>query len=154
MMRQETSLARHSFLFRQPITHSDLVLSNARSSCAVVAVGSCLVVVGGRGNSTAQVLDTDRCRVWNLRSFTSYRNGCSMVNAANQVAVIGGFHNPSCATLPLMDKNTWCFRRLCEQHPNECFHSQKGVGCGDVNATTHTCHGKWRDDTCFSCSLL
>ena len=29
------------------ITHSDLVLSNARTSCAMVAVGSCLVVAGG-----------------------------------------------------------------------------------------------------------
>ena len=42
------------------MTHSDLVLSNARSSCAMVAVGSCLVVAGGRGNSTVEVLDPFR----------------------------------------------------------------------------------------------
>ena len=35
--------------------HSELRLSNGRSSCAVVTVGSCLVVVGGRGNLRVEV---------------------------------------------------------------------------------------------------
>ena len=99
-------------------THSDLVLSNARSSCAMVAVGSCLVVAGGWGNSTVEVLDTNRNRVWNLPPFGNHRAGCNMVTVANQVAVISGFGNPSCATFGIIDKNTWCFRRLCEQQPN------------------------------------
>ena len=99
-------------------THSDLVLSNARCSCTVVAVGSCLVVAGGWGNSTVEVLDTNRNRVWNLPPFGNHRAGCNMVTVANQVAVISGFGNPSCATFGIIDKNTWCFRRLCEQQPN------------------------------------
>ena len=103
------------------ITHSDLVLSNARSSGAVVAVGSCLVVAGGYGH-TAEILDTHRNLVWNLPPFGNEREGCTMATVANQVAVIGGYRNPSCATLPLMDKNTWCFRRLCEQQPNGWNH--------------------------------
>ena len=44
-------------------THSEMVLSNPRTSCAVVAVGSCLVVAGGRGNLSVEVLDTNRNRV-------------------------------------------------------------------------------------------
>ena len=101
------------------ITHSDLMLSNARSSCAVVAVGSCLVVAGGSNNSNVEVLGTHHNRVWNLPPFGNDRDGCSMVTVANEVAVIGGWFNPTCATLPLIDKNTWCFRCLCEQQPND-----------------------------------
>ena len=97
------------------ITHSELRLSNARRSCAMVAVGSCLVVAGGRGNSTVEVLDTNRNRVWNLPPFVDNRTGCSTVTVANQVAVISGWGSPTCATLPLLHKHTWCFRRLFEQ---------------------------------------
>ena len=112
-------------------THPELVLSNARSSCAVVAVGSCLVVAGGWG-STVEVLDIHRNRVWNLPPpFVNHRNGCSMVAVANQVAVIGGWENPSCATVPLMDRKSWCFRRLCEQQPNRWYHSFEGLGIRD-----------------------
>ena len=109
-------------------TLSGLVLSDLRYDCAVVAVGSCLVVAGGAWvNSTVEVLDTRRNRVWNLPPVNLPR-GCSMVTAANQVAVIGGWHNPSCATLPLMDRNSWCFRRLCEQQWNGWYHSIEGIG--------------------------
>ena len=107
-------------------THSDLVLSNARTSCAMVAVGSCLVVAGGWGNSTVEVLDTHFNRVWNLPPFGNHRDGCNMVTA-NQVAVIGGVYNFTCATLPLMDRNSWCFRRLCDQHPNGWYQSLDGL---------------------------
>ena len=115
-------------------THSDLVLSNARSSCAVVAVESCLVVAGGCGNSTVEVLDTQHNRVWNLPGLQEQRWGCRMVTVANRIAVIGGWGDPSCATLPLQDKNSWCFRRLCEHHPNEWYHFREGMGIRDVNA--------------------
>ena len=91
-------------------THSELALSNPRSDCAMVAVGSCLVVAGGLGNLSVQVLDTHHNRVWNLPPFVNHREVCSMVTIASQIAVIGGLDNPTCATLPLMDKNTWCFR--------------------------------------------
>ena len=113
--------------------HSDLVLSNARGSCAVVAVGSCLVVAGGHYNATVEVLDTSRNRVWNLPPLDNHRKDCSLVAVANQVAVIGGWGNPTCATLPLIDKNTWCFRRLCEQPRNEWYHCLEGMGIRDVN---------------------
>ena len=103
-------------------THSDLVLSDARDDCGAFAVGSCLVVAGGEDNPTVEVLDTHRNRVWNLPPFASPRRDCSIVTLANQIAVIGGLRNPTCATLPLLDKNTWCFRRLCEQQPNGWYH--------------------------------
>ena len=69
----------------------------------MVAVGSCLVVAGGWGNTTVEVLDTHFNRVWNLPQFGNHRDGCNMVTA-NQVAVIGGVYNFTCATLPLMDR--------------------------------------------------
>ena len=103
------------------ITHAELRLSNPRDCCAMVAVGSCLVVAGGWDNSTVEVLDTNRNLVWNLPLLENPRNGCNMVTVANQVAVVGGWINPSCATLPLMDRNSWCFRRLCEQPRNEWY---------------------------------
>ena len=115
--KKQTGLTLSSF--SSPwMTLSDLVLSNARTTRAVVAMGSCLVVAGGWGNSTVEVLDTHFNRVWNLPPFGNHRAGCNMVTVANQVAVIGGVYNPTCATLPLIDKNTWCFRRLCEHQSN------------------------------------
>ena len=125
--KKQTGLTLSSF--SSPwITHPDLVLSNARSPCAVVAMGSCLVVAGGWG-STVEVLDIHRNRVWNLPPpFGNDRTGYNMVTVANQVAVIGRWENPSCATLPLIDKNTWCFRRLCEHQSNEWYHSLEGMG--------------------------
>ena len=114
-------------------THSELELPNARSSCAVVAVGSCLVVTGGQYNPTVEVLDTHRNHVWNLPPFGNHRDDCSMVTVANQVAVIGGWYNPTCATFPLMDKNTWCFRRLCEQQSNGWYHSLEGMVSRDAD---------------------
>ena len=105
------------------ITHSELRLSELRGSCAMVAVGSCLVVAGRQGHSTVEVLDTRRNRVWNLRPVGNDREGFSLVTVANQVAVIGGWRTTSCATLPLMDRNSWCFRRLCEHQSNGWYHS-------------------------------
>ena len=111
-------------------TQSELRLSNARSCYAMVAVGSCLVVTGGY-ESSVEVLDTHHNCMWNLPPFGNHRVGCSMVTVSNQVAVIGGLRNPSCATLPLLDRNSWCFRRLCEQQPNGWHHSLEGVGIRD-----------------------
>ena len=134
------------------ITH--LVLSNPPDSCAMVAVGSCLVVAGG-SRQTVDVLDTNRNRVWNLPPFGNdhnHRNGCSMVTVANQVAVIGGWSNSTCATLPLMDKNSWCFRRLCEQQSNGWYHSLKGMGIRDADIslfiTSASARKRARPNTC------
>ena len=119
------------------ITQSELRLSNARSCYAMVAVGSCLVVAGGY-ESSVEVLDTHHNRMWNLPPFTNYRNGCSLVTVANQVAVIGGWDNPTCATLPLLDRNSWCFRRLCKQPRNEWYYYLEISGNEDVNVTSRT----------------
>ena len=139
-------------------THSELRLFDARRPCAMVAMGSCLVVAGG-SRQTLEVLDTHRNRVWNLPPLDNHRNGCSMVTVANQVAVIGGWRNPTCATMPLMDKNTWCFRRLCEQKPSGWYHSVEGMGIRDADispfsisasaskrARPNTVHGDKRKD--------
>ena len=96
----------------------------------MVAVGSCLIVAGG-SRQTVEVLDTHRNRVWNLPSLGNDRFDCTMVAVANQVAVIGGGFNPTCATLPLLDKNSWCFRQLCEQQPNGWYHSLEGADIRD-----------------------
>ena len=117
------------------ITHPYLVLSNAPSSCAVVAVGSCLLVAGGPSR-TVQVLDAHRNRVWKLPPFGNRRDDLSMVTVANRIALIGGWYNHSCTTLPLVDKNSWCFRRLCELNPNGWYHALKGMGIGDVTSCT------------------
>ena len=120
-------------------THSDLVLSEPRGSSAMVTVGSCLVVAGGsRQIITVDVLDTHRNRVWNLPPFPNYRVGFTLVTVANQVAVIGGMLNHSCATYGIVDTYTWCFLRLCKQHVNGCFHSRQGMHIGDINATSCT----------------
>ena len=111
-------------------THSELRLSNTRSACAMVAVGSCLVVAGG-DRDTVEVLDTYRNYVWNLPPLSNSRRCCSMVTVANQVAVIGGGRNSTCATLPLLDRNSWCFRRLCEQQSNGWYHSLEGMRIRD-----------------------
>ena len=133
-------------------THSGLRLSNARRSRAMVAVGSCLVVAGGWHNSTVEVLDTHRNRVWNLPPLDNHREGCSLVTVANQVAVIGGYPNPSCATLPLLDRNTWCFRRLCEQQSNGWYHSLEGKGIRDADispfSTSTLARKRVRTNTC------
>ena len=139
-------------------THSDLVLSDPPCSCAMVAVGSCLVVAGQR---TVDVLDTHRNRVWNLPPFPNDRAGFTLVTVANQVAAIGGILDHTCATFGIVDKYTWSFLRLCQQHANGSFHCRQGRHIGDINATscttstsickrmkTNTCHdGKEEDCT-------
>ena len=112
--KDDFSTTASSFPFKTWVTHSDLVLSDPLANCAVVAVGSCLVVAGEH-RRTVHVLDTHRNRVWNLPPFGARLQSCSMVTVSNQVAVIGGIRNPTRATFRLVDKNSWCFCRLCEQ---------------------------------------
>ena len=120
------------------ITHSDLVLSHPRYSCAAVAVGSCLVVAGG-GSQTVEVLDTHSNRRWNLPSIETNVEGCNMVTVANQIALIAGRYNPTCATMPLMGKHSWCFCQLCEQLPNDGWYQfRKGMDIRHVSATSCT----------------
>ena len=128
-------------------THSKLVLSECRYFYTAVPVGSCLVVAGGRDNPTVELLDTHRNCVWNLPSIGRNQDGFSMVTVANQIATIGGLGDPTCATLPLMDKYTWCFCRLCEQQQPHGWrqHVREGMGIRHVNGTscsTSTCNRK------------
>ena len=134
-------------------THSDLVLSKPQLCCTVVAVGSCLVVAGDDG--TMEILDTHHNRVCNLPSLENRRRGCSMVTVANQVAIIGGLENSTCLTLPLMDKNSWCFQRLCEQQPNGWYQQWNEMGrFRDATVATSIDRAEWKDDTCVCCWLL
>ena len=130
--RKDDSLSTVISFSSSWITHSDLVLPIPRAYFAMVAVVSCLIV-GGGSHQTVEVLDTHHDRVWNLPPLVNHREDCTMVTVANQVAVIGGWQIPSCATLPLIDKNTWCFRRLCEQQPNRWYHSLEGLGIRDYD---------------------
>ena len=135
--------------------HSDLVLS-AKHVVLVqgVAVGSCLVVAGGHCR-TVEVLDTNRNRVWKLPPLENRLDGCSMVTVANQVTIIGGSENSTCLTLPLMDKNSWCFQRLCEQQPNGWYHQWNEMGrFRDATVATSIDRAEWKDDTCVCCLLL
>ena len=107
------------------------------TSYAVVAVGSCLVVAEG-DRPTVEIFDTHHNCVWNLPSIGTMENGASMVTLGNQIAQIGGTENLRCPTLPLMDKNTWCFRQLLEQKPHGCFHSREGMGIRGANGISCT----------------
>ena len=95
---------------------SRLTLSVQRPSCAVVDVGSSLLVAGG-DEPTVEILDTYRHRVWNLPVKKAGTLGCNMVAVDNQIALIGGEKHSWCATFGITDKNSWCFRRLCEHEP-------------------------------------
>ena len=103
--------------------HGKLNLSMRRNHHAVVAVGSCLIVMGGSlAADTVEVLDTRRNTVWTFPQLSGPR--CisrSAVVHSRGIAVISGHDNTFCATLSLVDKNTWCFRRLTEQVPSIIF---------------------------------
>ena len=114
--------------------HSDLVLSEPRTVCAAVAVGSCLVVVGAFGR-TELVLDTHRNRVWNLPKFRDRRRPDNMVALADQIVGIVGGKITDSGTLPLMDKTTWCFRKLCDKPLNGWYHFLGRIREGSSNPT-------------------
>ena len=108
-------------------SHNELEISVPRSSYAVVSVGSCLIVIGGFTATTyGEVLDTCRNTVWIIPQQTGLRSGgaCPAVVHSKGIAVIGGSGNASCETLSLIDKKTWCFRRLTEQVPSTIFGSR------------------------------
>ena len=102
--------------------HDKLTLSIRRSFHAVVAFGSCLIVMGGmRAWTTAEVLDTCRNTVWTLPLSTLCHCSFSAVVHSRGIALISGSLIASCETLSLIDKNTWCFRRLTEQMSSAMF---------------------------------
>ena len=110
--------------------HDQLNLSIPRTNHGVVAVGSCLMILGGctsmvLGGSTLaeydEVLDTRRNTVWTVPRPRRPGYIYSAVVHSRGVAVIGG---SDCATLSLIDKNTRCFCRLIEQVPSSLFGSR------------------------------
>ena len=80
--------------------HNYLVLSVARHLHAVVTVGFCLIVAGGK---SAEVLDSKRNVVFNLPDMTTGRCAPSMVSMSDGIAVIGGQNLDSSEALPLID---------------------------------------------------
>ena len=106
--------------------HHKLKLCVPRTSHAVVAVGSCLIVMGGlsTGRYDGEVLDTRRNTMWTIPRSTGPLDVSSAVVHSRGMTLIGGDDNASCATLSLSDKNTWCFRRLTEQVPSRIFFEQ------------------------------
>ena len=112
------------------------ILSTFISSLSGWTTHPDLVVAGN--HRTVEVLNTHHNRMWNLPPFKNGHADCSMVTVADQVAVICGWRNQSCATLRLMDKNTWCFRQLCEQPRIEWYHNLERSGNDDVNDTCCT----------------
>ena len=123
--------------------HDQLNLSMRRCDHAVVAVGSCLIVMGDfLARINAEVLDTRRNTVWSFPQSTGSRYSCSAVVHSRGIAVISGDDNASCATLSLFDKNTWCFRRLIEQVPSTIFGTSRdslrsAQGCTTVLNESH-----------------
>ena len=113
----------------------NLVLGSPRYNHGMVAVGSCLVVVGGSTfedpNSSVEVLDTERNIVWKLPELQGYVFG-----AYNVVAVSTGIisiqvwydededdpdpiSQDSGETLSLVDSNSFCFTRLMALNPGQ-----------------------------------
>ena len=106
----------------------DLGLSVQPDRPAVVAVESCLVVA--QKGTSVKIFDTRRYRhhVWSLPPLEkALTRGFTLLTVDSQIAGIGGRGNPSCATLGLMDKKTWCFCQLREHAPNEWFGMAKST---------------------------
>ena len=122
---------------RRWTSHNEVNLSINRCFHAIVAVGSCLIVMGGIfAPETVEVLDSRRNTLWTFPQLTGSRFSCTAVVHSNGIAVIGGSDNASCATLSLSDKNTWCFRRLTEQVPSTIFGTKTDALPSALEATT------------------
>ena len=80
-----------------------------------------MVMGGFSAAGNVEVLDTRRNTVWTFPRSTGPHSAFSAVVHSKGVALIRGRHNASCATQSLVDKNTWCFRRLIEQVPSTIF---------------------------------
>ena len=97
--------------------HKELILKFPALHTAVVQVGSCLVVAGGKAgnNATVEVLDATKHMCWQLPNLKESEHGCSMVSLLNGIVVIGGFDaTSSCQTISLVDMNSWLFTSLLD----------------------------------------
>ena len=116
-------------------THSELVLSVPSTLNGAVAVGSCLLVLGIYSDTQEsyiiQVLNTShRHHAWNLPYTENNGFSSTLVRIDTKVAVISEFGNPGCVTLSIVDKNSWCFRRLLEQPQRIIDQFRLGLGHG------------------------
>ena len=85
----------------------DLVLSKGRYGHGVAKIGNCVVVAGGCGINSVEVLDPYRHVVWLLPNMTVKRSYCSIAVLSKNIVVLGGQNHASLETLALIDeKNT------------------------------------------------
>ena len=96
------------------LDHLDHSFGVEAFQCTKVVCNGCRGILSGGGRRTlskrGSLGHAKQPWVWNLPPLDNHRTGCSMVTVANEVAMISGWGSPTCATLPLLDKHTWCFR--------------------------------------------
>ena len=85
-------------------TSKDLVLSKRRYGHGVAKIGNCVVVAGGCGINSVEVLDSYRHVVWLLPNMTVARSFCSIAVLSKNIVVLGGRNHPSLETLALVDE--------------------------------------------------
>ena len=86
------------------IMSKDLVLSKGRCGHAVAKIGNCVVVAGGCGRNSVEVLDPYRHVVWLLPNMTMARSYCSIAVVSKNIVVLGGGNHASLETLALVDE--------------------------------------------------
>ena len=85
-------------------TSKDLVLSKGRYGHGVAKIGNCVVVAGGCGINSVEVLDPYRHVVWLLPNMTVTRSDCSIAVLSKNIIVLGGGNHASLETLALVDE--------------------------------------------------
>ena len=87
-------------------TSKDLVLSKGRYGHGVAKIGNCVVVAGGCGINSVEVLDPYRHVVWLLPDMTVARSYCSIAVLSKNIVVLGGPNHVSLETLALVEQDT------------------------------------------------
>ena len=82
----------------------DLVLSKGRHGHGVAQIGNCVVVAGGFGIDSVEVIDPYHHVVWHLPNMTVTRWCCSIAVLSNNIVVLGDESHASLETLALIDK--------------------------------------------------
>ena len=82
----------------------DLVLSKGRYGHAVAKIGNCVVVAGGWGINSVEVLDPYRHVVWLLPDMTVVRSYCSIAVLSKNIIVLGSGSHAALETLALVDE--------------------------------------------------
>ena len=82
----------------------DLVLSMGRYGHGVAKIGNCVVVAGGCGIHSVEVLDPYRHVVWHLPDMAVARSSCSIAVLSKNIVVLGGQNHASLEALALVDK--------------------------------------------------